>query len=171
MQEHTHEDWRPVTGHEDYEVSSLGRIRSWKARKTEPLVMKPRLQNAGYLFVTFSEGNVKVNRLVHHVVLEEFVGPRPEGHEGAHFNGDRFDNRLANLRWATPHQNAKDTIRLGRTNRGRKMHLNRLDENQVRWVRRELAAGRTKASVAKELGVSHGCIGGIQMGTSWAWLT
>jgi hypothetical protein len=37
------------------------------------------------------------------LVLRAFVGPRPSPtHQAAHGNGRRHDNRLENLRWATP---------------------------------------------------------------------
>jgi hypothetical protein len=50
---------------------------------------------------------------VHHLVLEAFVGPRPAGHEAAHGDGDKTNNALANLRWATPKENAADRYRHG----------------------------------------------------------
>jgi hypothetical protein len=42
-----------------------------------------------------------------------FVGPRPEDREIAHWNGDRADNRLVNLRYATKSENALDRVRHG----------------------------------------------------------
>jgi len=41
----------------------------------------------------------------HVVVLEAFDGSRPEGYQASHLNGDRCDNRIANLAWETPVQN------------------------------------------------------------------
>lgn len=42
---------------------------------------------------------------VHVLVLEAFVGPRPDGHEPDHINFDRHDNRVENLRWVTVSEN------------------------------------------------------------------
>jgi hypothetical protein len=38
---------------------------------------------------------------IHGAVLEAFVGPRPEGMEACHNNGNPAANRLENLRWDT----------------------------------------------------------------------
>ncbi|MGC5078489.1 HNH endonuclease signature motif containing protein [Agrococcus sp. DT81.2] len=56
------------------------------------------------------EGKSRVVR-VHHLVLEAFVGPRPDGMFGCHWNDDPYDNRLENLRWATPSANSLDSVR------------------------------------------------------------
>lgn len=45
--------------------------------------------------------------LVHHAVLEAWVGPRPEGMECDHINGDSLDNRLENLEWVTHQENMR----------------------------------------------------------------
>src|SRR4051812_25002272 len=52
--------------------------------------------------------------LVHHLILEAFVGPTPEGMECRHLNGERDDNRIANLAWGTRAENVADTIGMGR---------------------------------------------------------
>jgi hypothetical protein len=50
-------------------------------------------------------------RLVHHLVLEAFVGPRPDGQVGCHFDDDPRNNRVENLRWDTSSANALDRVR------------------------------------------------------------
>ena len=45
--------------------------------------------------------------LVHHAVLSAWVGPRPEGMECDHINGDSLDNRLCNLEWVTHEENMR----------------------------------------------------------------
>lgn len=52
-------------------------------------------------------------RFVHHLVLEAFVGPMPEGHEGCHRDGDRTNNHLGNLYWGTRAENVRDAIEHG----------------------------------------------------------
>jgi hypothetical protein len=61
----------------------------------------------------FSRGYKKVNFLgkvlpVQRVIWEHVHGPVPEGMLVDHINGDRSDNRIANLRLVTPSQNTQN---------------------------------------------------------------
>jgi hypothetical protein len=123
---HGAEEWRAVPGYEGrYEVSDLGRVRSlllhgvsygvsYDLVRSVPRVLQPTPTGARYLQVNLA-GTM---RLVHRLVLEAFVGLCPVGHEGAHLNGNRTDNRRANLAWKTPRENAADRERHGATARG-----------------------------------------------------
>lgn len=109
----TSENWKPVLGHPKYEVSDLGRVRSLdmecrfgNRHWIKPgQMLKPQRQKLGYLHVNLAGGH---RRLVHHLVLEAFVGPRPEGMETLHANDVRDDNRLENLSWGTHQRNLID---------------------------------------------------------------
>lgn len=50
---------------------------------------------------------------VHHLVLEVYVGPRPEGMKGLHYDDDPHHNQVDNLYWGTSSQNAYDKVRNG----------------------------------------------------------
>lgn len=54
---------------------------------------------------------------VHHLVLETFVGLRPEGTETCHHDDDPANNKLANLRWDNRQSNIDDRARNGKTKR------------------------------------------------------
>jgi len=49
----------------------------------------------------------KKNFPFHRVLYELFVGPIPDGCHIDHINGNRFDNRVENLRVTTPRQNKR----------------------------------------------------------------
>lgn len=113
------EVWKPALGFEGaYEVSSLGRVRSldrvtdrgrkWKGRISAP---KPRYD--GYVPVTMWREGAQHVLLIHAVVLASFVGPRPEGLEVLHRDGDRANNRLDNLSWGTHAENVRDQLAHG----------------------------------------------------------
>ena len=55
----------------------------------------------------------RVKKGIHVIVAAVFIGPRPPGKQVAHWNGDKNDNRLANLRYATREENDADSARLG----------------------------------------------------------
>lgn len=56
--------------------------------------------------------------MVHQLVLEAFVGPRPKAKQGSlidvlHINGDPTDNRLENLKYGTRGENIKQDYDTG----------------------------------------------------------
>jgi len=78
--------------------------------------LRPGLNCKGYLSVNLYDkigSNIHKNYLVHQLILETFVGPRPDGMECCHNNGIRTDNRLENLRWGTRSENQQDSIKHG----------------------------------------------------------
>jgi HNH endonuclease/NUMOD4 motif len=118
------EEWRPVVcapGH--YEVSNLGRVRralhAPRVRGARPgRILRPgrtREGNLWRLLVSLWYGNVGHTVYVHALVAEAFLGPRPtQGHSVDHIDGDPLNNRLENLRWATPKEQSETARRLGR---------------------------------------------------------
>lgn len=127
------EQWRPVVGHEGaYEVSNRGQVRSvdrtvqlGNSTKTiRGKVLKLRDFGSPHprkAVTLYQNGKPKV-RLVHHLVLEAFVGPRPPGMEGCHNNGDATENTPANLRWDTRASNIRDSVTHGTHKETRKTH-------------------------------------------------
>lgn len=117
------EAWTPALGFEGfYEVSDQGRVRSLERtvtykdgrRRHHPeQLLKPTAHPSGYLMVDLRIGGKRWPRRVHRLVLEAFVGPRPDGFEGCHGNGVQTDNRLVNLRWDTAEANRDDARRHG----------------------------------------------------------
>ncbi|MDQ0100443.1 hypothetical protein J2T10_000062 [Paenarthrobacter nicotinovorans] len=104
------ETWKPVEGYESrYEISTLGRIRSLISRR----VLKGSTSGRGYPSVGLSLDGVVTKRYLHHLVAEAFIGPRPEGSDICHNNGDITDPRLVNLRYDTRHANMRDSIAHG----------------------------------------------------------
>lgn len=131
MPEHNRdlETWLPVVGWERYyAVSDRGRVRSHDRVVTHPghpgcrepmtrriagQVLNPVPDFQGRLIVSFSADGRRITSRVHVVVLEAFVGPRPEGLEGCHNDGDHTNNVPSNLRWDTSSSNSYDSVRHG----------------------------------------------------------
>jgi NUMOD4 motif-containing protein/HNH endonuclease len=117
------ERWRPVVGFElYYEVSDLGRVRSLdrlisngtrSGMLYKGKMLKPTSDPDGRQQVSLSINGVHYIRRVHGLVLGAFIGPRPEGLDGCHENGNARDNRLVNLRWDTRSSNMFDCVRHG----------------------------------------------------------
>ncbi len=120
------EQWRAVIGYEgNYEVSSKGRVKSLNrivpvirqgklgTRRIPERILKPGRHVAGYPQVfLYREGTPRMEQ-IHQLVAAAFVGPRPEGHEVRHRDGDSGNPRATNLTYGTRKQNYDDAIRHG----------------------------------------------------------
>ena len=106
------EEWRTIPGHENYSVSSQGRVRrdvggqGTKAGHIMSLSTHPN----GYRQVGLSTNNKKTQFGVHRLVMLAFVGPCPEGLEVCHNNQIHGDNRVSNLRYDTHKSNCEERV-------------------------------------------------------------
>jgi len=114
------ENWVPVKDFEGlYEVSDLGNVRSLSRVRADgkPMtgrVLKPGTVNyLGHLKVMLAYDGVYTSKLVHHLVLEAFVAPRPPGAETRHLDGVPWNNVPSNLCWGTSGENNDDQVRHG----------------------------------------------------------
>ena len=122
----TSETWKDIPTIPGYKASHLGRIHSfWKTvgggsnRKRvlvqSPKIIKQGVSARGYLVIRATDLSGRSrNFQVHRLVLEAFVGPCPENHEGCHKDGNRLNPRLDNLYWGTHTDNCLDTQMHGR---------------------------------------------------------
>lgn len=152
----TVENWRPVVGYEGlYEVSDLGRVRS--LRRARPRILKPGRMSGGHLSVALGRGN---SRTVHSLVMEAFVGPRPEGCEVRHLDGVHQHNSLGNLEYATRSRNAQDK----KWHQGASTY--KLRPPQITQIKERLRTGRRGIGIAlaREFGVSPCVISAIKVG-------
>ena len=98
------ERWKWIPGYEcRYEVSNLGRVRSYA--QTKPRILKPGRMPSGHLSVALGEGN---SQCVHKLVLTAFNGPPKKRQECRHLDGDPSNNQLVNLVWGTRGENSAD---------------------------------------------------------------
>lgn len=110
------ENWLPICGYEGlYEISDQGRVKrlAGSPRCLTDRILRPHLRY-GYPRVTLCRERQPLGFAVHHLVLNAFVGTRPEGHECNHINAVRDDNRLENLEWVTHLRNIQHAWELGR---------------------------------------------------------
>jgi hypothetical protein len=176
MNDTTFERWRPVEGWPGYEVSDFGRVGSYLtkqgSKKGEPWaiggtlkILSPGPSSRGHRIATLRRDGRSVGRLVHHLVLEAFVGPRPPGMQGCHNNNDPTDNRLSNLRWDTPSENQRDRVADGKCN------FAKLTADRIPDIWGRLVDGQSCASIARHHGVSQPQIHAIKSGRCWLHIT
>lgn len=96
------EQWRDVPGYEGlYQVSDMGRVRNRKRRRH----LRPSVKKSGYAQVTLSKDGVSAYYSIHRVVASAFLPNPGELPQVNHKNGDKLDNRLANLEWCSASEN------------------------------------------------------------------
>ena len=168
--------WRPVVGYEGmYEVSNLGNVRGLprvikRCKCGEPIrrarggPLKWIMRIEGYPLVSLSRGNRYVQRLVHRLVLEAFVGPAPKGMEACHKNGKQHDPRLVNLRWDTKKANHADKWLHGTMLVGEETNSVKLREEQVKEI---FFSSEPISVLAHRFGVGRSAISRIQSGETW----
>ena len=77
-----------------------------------PYQLTQHKNKSGYLQVNLLVHGIEFSRRVHTLVLETFVGPKPDGMECCHYpDSNKENNNLNNLRWDTHSENAKDKYR------------------------------------------------------------
>jgi len=169
--------YRPVQGFPGYRVGDDGSVWSCYIRGSHlhrlgPIwrqLMPGRVSRFGHLVVHFCP--TSKTHYVHRLVLEAFVGPCPPGMECRHLDGDTSNNRLANLCWGSPRENAADRHRHGHTARGEDHGQSVLTADQVRTIRAAYAAGgTTHRRLAREYGVSDATVGAILTRHNWTHL-
>ena len=168
------ERWVDAPGYAGlYEVSDRGRVRALVASKSRRRkVMKVTRRPDGYSCVGLYLGTGRVrNWLVHRLVLTAFLGPAPgQDMQAAHLNGNRADNRLANLIWATVSENHSHKRSHGTNGNGETNAAAKLTEAQVMSIRSEFHPySRTNGSTAlgRKYGITPGHVCAIVNRERW----
>lgn len=159
------EDWRSIAGWENYEVSSLGRVR-----RGSRLLAQTWTGTVGkqYLACNLSDAPRRKTARVHCLVAEAFLGPKPAGFDTAHLDGDRENNSLANLAYVTPSENNLHKRAHGTMSKGEKRHNAILSENVIREIRnRSTLSGAKNVALAREFGVSEQQISKVVNRLAW----
>lgn len=113
------EIWKPISGHEHYEVSNKGNVRSlgrfvphWQGgvawRKGGPL--KP-IMHHGY--ATVKLGRPELHFGIHRLVAWAFIGPQEAGKVVNHIDGIKANNVPNNLEYITSSENVLHAYRTG----------------------------------------------------------
>lgn len=165
------EGFRPIAGRPGYWVSADGLLASERHRNGKPggwLILRPFQKANGYLQVVLYVNKLPEKLYVHRAVLEAFVGPCPEGMQARHLNGNRQDNRAANLAWGTVQDNADDRAAHGTQIHGSQCHQSRFSEADIVRMRERRAAGIPRYAIAAEFATTPEHVSRICYGAMWA---
>ncbi len=172
-----------------YQVSDQGNVRRiapfFASRiprdgsPRSPVVRPPRIlkqqvwgmkrYTKGYKRVPLSNQGTKRSFAVHQLVAAAFHGPRPEGKEPNHKNGDTFDNRAENLEYLTHAENSLHAVHVlkRRQVHGAAVHTARLTVEQVREIRQLRTTGLSYRKIGEQFGVTLQNVYYITSGKYW----
>jgi hypothetical protein len=105
------EIWKPIKDFPKYEVSNLGRVKSYM--KEKPAILAGGFDKDGYHIILLYNEKGRFTKRVHRLVAEAFI-PNPEVKAQVnHLNGKKADNKVDNLEWATTSENVKHAFDTG----------------------------------------------------------
>ena len=120
------EIWKRIEWSPQYEISSHGRLKSYKVDKANGRLIKLKPDRKGYAKVEIddhSEGRIrKVG--IHQLVAQAFI-PNPENKPCVnHIDENKLNNHVSNLNWMTVKENNNHGTRNERAgrSRGKKVH-------------------------------------------------
>lgn len=152
------ESWKPIPGFTGYEVSNLGRVRSYRTNKTEcgykgwhisskpQRILRQTISGGNYELVCMigNDGKKHTKRIAS-LVLLAFVGPPSPDLEICHNNDIKTDNRLCNLRYDTHLNNMRDSYINKRSSK--------LSHGHVRKIRERYAGGENARVIATDFNI------------------
>lgn len=145
-------EWRAIPGYEGrYSITCDGRVWSHRRR-----IWRKHYLWRGYAKINFGHiPNVKAF-FIHQLVLLTWGPPNPTNKpEANHLDGDKLNNHISNLIWATRRENdqhARDTGLI--QNQGEKHPTTRLTNDNAHTIRARYTGKRgEQAALAREFGV------------------
>lgn len=141
-----------------FEVSTDGQIRNANTQ----MVYKMHLNKTGYWQVCVSLGSRKNKKIfkVHKAVAETFI-PNPDNKVTVnHIDGNKQNNEINNLEWATYSENTQHATKMGLTNhaQGTDSTSSKLSYDDVIYIREHYISGDNiygTRALGRRFNVSH----------------
>ena len=120
------EIWKDIKGYEGlYQVSNTGKIRSLDHYASNGIkdilykgkILSPGNNSRGYLFVGLCKKNKVTHKYIHRIVAETFLNNQNNKATVNHIDGNKSNNNVNNLEWATYSENELHCVRVLGNNR------------------------------------------------------
>ena len=163
-------EWKDVVGYEDYfRVSNTGSIFSKRTNKYLKLIVS----KTGYhIFTTKFNGRKSKSYCfkVHRLVAEAFISNPENKPVVNHKDGNKINNKIINLEWATHSENSQHAIdtKLQIPTKGEARYNAILTDEDVRNIKKlYIPKIFGKRKIAKVLGLKVGLVDGVLHSNGW----
>jgi hypothetical protein len=124
------EVWKQIKDFEDYKISNLGTVISYKNNK--PKILKLADSGRGYKSVWLCSQDKSKRYTIHRLVAAHFIENPQLLPEVNHIDGDKNNNSVNNLEWVSGYDNLKHARDvLGINKKGTNHHAAKLTEQDV----------------------------------------
>jgi hypothetical protein len=132
-------------------------------------LLKPLASSRGYDAYTLSKQGTVTNKKGHRLVWEAFNGPIPKDMTINHKNGNKKDNRLANLEVVSQAENTEHAIVvLDSYYKGEQVHIAKLTEKEIPEICRLYAnGGISQRALAAKYNVTCATIHDVLHNVTW----
>ncbi len=93
-----------------YSITEHGEVYS----KLRERYLRPYLNNFGYFYYSLKTDSGRDQFSCHSLVAAKFIGPRPEGYDIDHIDGEKGNNHYTNLQYLTRSQNVRKDYASGK---------------------------------------------------------
>ena len=156
------EVWKDITNYNGYQVSNLGRVRTYNkttytkkhgVRHWKNRILKERIDKKNrMLSVNLYKNGKGKSFLIHRLVAQEFLGfPENKSMTVNHKDGDRLNNKLENLEWLS----LKDNIKHGFENG---LYCNQIAIKVENKKNGQIYIYRSMSEASKNIQQNHGYI-------------
>lgn len=99
------EIWKTIKGYEDYQISSFGRVKSFKNNKEK--IKNPTIDVYGYYLINLCNNGIQKTFKIHKLVATAFLNHKPCGYKLVvnHKDLNKLNNNIDNLEIVTAREN------------------------------------------------------------------
>ena len=159
------EYWKAVPGYGNkYEVSSLGAVRN----KNTKQVKTQNIDKHGYARANLKNGRNAEHKFIHRLVAIAFIDNPHNKPQVNHIDGNKLNNSIDNLEWATGSENMIHAVENGLAIYKPVIGVNKITKERSSFNSVRSAAAKTKESLT---GI-YACLNGKQHSTlNYYWVS
>ena len=159
------EIWKDIPSYEGlYKISNLGRLKSLKKGEE---ILSPPTYNTGYIVAKLFKNGIYKRIGVHRIVAMSFIDNPLNKKMVNHIDGNKLNNCLSNLEWATSQENHTHAQLKGLKAKGESHGMSKLTKENVKIINSLLMDGVPQRQIAVKFNVCQATIKDINLKRTW----